>query len=66
MLFLEPFGLTDAGNISRNNEDALLLGEGRDDTLLAVADGAGGFEAGEVARSIAVGVLEDLKRGGPF
>ena len=66
MLFLEPFGLTDAGKVRRNNEDALLVGEGRDETLFAVADGIGGFEAGEVASSIAVRVLEDLEPGTPF
>ena len=66
MLFLEPFGLTDAGKVRRNNEDALLLGEGKDETLFAVADGIGGFEAGEVASSIAVRVLEDLEPGAPF
>ncbi len=66
MLFLEPFGLTDAGKVRRNNEDALLLGEGKDETLFAVADGVGGFEAGEVASSIAVRVLKDLEPGAPF
>jgi PPM family protein phosphatase len=66
LLFLEPFGLTDAGKVRRNNEDALLVGEGRDETLFAVADGIGGFEAGEVASSIAVRVLEDLEPGAPF
>ena len=66
MLFLEPFGLTDAGKVRTNNEDALLLGEGKDETLFAVADGIGGFEAGEVASSIAVRVLEDLEPGAPF
>ena len=66
MLFLEPFGLTDAGKVRRNNEDALLVGEGRDETLFVVADGIGGFEAGEVASSIAVRVLKDLEPGAPF
>ena len=66
MLFLEPFGLTDAGKVRRNNEDALLIGEGKDETLFAVADGVGGFEAGEVASSIAVRVLKDLEPGTPF
>jgi PPM family protein phosphatase len=66
LLFLEPFGLTDAGKVRRNNEDALLLGEGKDETLFAVADGVGGFEAGEVASSIAVRVLRDLEPGAPF
>ena len=66
MLFLEPFGLTDAGKVRRNNEDTLLVGEGKDETLFAVADGIGGFEAGEVASSIAVRVLEELEPGAPF
>jgi serine/threonine protein phosphatase PrpC len=66
LIVLEPFGLTDAGKVRRNNEDALLVGEGRDKTLFAVADGIGGFEAGEVASSIAVRVLEDLEPGAPF
>jgi PPM family protein phosphatase len=66
LLFLEPFGLTDAGKVRRNNEDAMLLGEGKDETLFAVADGVGGFEAGEVASSIAVRVLEDLEPSAPF
>jgi serine/threonine protein phosphatase PrpC len=66
LLFLEPFGITDAGKVRRNNEDALLIGEGKDETLFAVADGIGGFEAGEVASSIAVRVLRDLEPGAPF
>jgi serine/threonine protein phosphatase PrpC len=66
LLFLEPFGLTDAGKVRRNNEDALLVGEGKDETLFAVADGIGGFEAGEVASSIAVRVLKNLEPGAPF
>ncbi|MDP8949618.1 MAG: protein phosphatase 2C domain-containing protein, partial [Actinomycetota bacterium] len=66
MLFLEPFGVTDAGKVRRNNEDALLIGEGKDETLFAVADGIGGFEAGEVASSIAVQALKELEPGAPF
>jgi serine/threonine protein phosphatase PrpC len=66
LLFLEPFGVTDAGKVRGNNEDALLVGEGKDETLFAVADGIGGFEAGEVASSIAVQVLEELEPGAPF
>ncbi len=60
MLLLEHHGLTDAGRVRKNNEDSLLVGEGRDETLFVVADGIGGFEAGEVASSIAVDVLKDL------
>ena len=66
MLSLEPFGLTDAGKVRGNNEDALLVGEGKDETLFAVADGIGGFEAGEVASSIAVEVLKELEPGDSF
>jgi protein phosphatase len=54
MLLLDPYGATDAGKVRKNNEDSLLVGDGRDETLFAVADGIGGFEAGEVASSIAV------------
>jgi serine/threonine protein phosphatase PrpC len=66
MLSLEPFGITDAGKVRANNEDAMLVGEGRDETLFAVADGIGGFEAGEVASSIAIEVLKDLEPGDSF
>jgi protein phosphatase len=61
MLLLDPYGATDAGKVRKNNEDALLVGDGRDETLFAVADGIGGFEAGEVASSIAVDVLKELE-----
>ena len=60
MLYLEHFGLTDAGKVRRNNEDSLLAGDGTDETLFVVADGIGGFEAGEVASSITVDVLRTL------
>ena len=61
MLLLEHHGITDPGKVRKNNEDSLLVGEGRDETLFAVADGIGGFEAGEVASSIATGVLKELE-----
>jgi len=66
LLLLEPFGATDAGKVRQNNEDAFLLGEGKDETLFAVADGIGGFEAGEVASRIAVEALRELEPGAPF
>jgi PPM family protein phosphatase len=65
-LELQPFGVTDAGKVRQNNEDALLVGEGEDETLFVVADGIGGFEAGEVASSLAVDVLKDLLPDKPF
>jgi protein phosphatase len=65
-LELQPFGVTDAGKVRQNNEDALLVGEGEDETLFVVADGIGGFEAGEVASSLAVEVLKDLGPDGSF
>ena len=61
MLLLEHHGLTDPGKVRKNNEDSLLVGEGRDETLFVVADGIGGFEAGEVASSIAVDVLKEVE-----
>ena len=38
----------------------MLIGDGEDETLFVVADGIGGFEAGEVASSLAVEVLKEL------
>ncbi|MDX6379537.1 MAG: family protein phosphatase [Rubrobacteraceae bacterium] len=60
MLVLEHHGVTDPGKVRQNNEDSFLVGEGRDETLFVVADGIGGFEAGEVASSIAVDVLKNV------
>jgi PPM family protein phosphatase len=65
-LELQPFGVTDTGKVRPNNEDALLVGEGEDETLFVVADGIGGFEAGEVASSIAVDVLKNLQPDEPY
>jgi serine/threonine protein phosphatase PrpC len=64
VLLLEHHGVTDPGKVRKNNEDSLLVGEGRDETLFVVADGIGGFEAGEVASSIAVEVLKDVEPSG--
>ncbi len=66
MLFLEHHGLTDPGKVRKNNEDSFLAGEGRDETLFVVADGIGGFEAGEVASSIAIDVLKDIEPSAPL
>jgi serine/threonine protein phosphatase PrpC len=66
MLLLEHHGITDPGKVRKNNEDSLLVGEGRDETLFAVADGIGGFEAGEVASSIATETLKELEPSTPL
>ncbi|HEX2109031.1 MAG TPA: Stp1/IreP family PP2C-type Ser/Thr phosphatase [Rubrobacteraceae bacterium] len=66
MLLLEHHGITDPGKVRKNNEDSLLVGEGRDETLFAVADGIGGFEAGEVASSIATEALKELEPSSPL
>lgn len=66
MLFLEHFGITDAGKVRQNNEDSLLVGEGTDPSLFAVADGVGGSEAGEVASGITVEVLKELEPDASF
>ncbi|CAA9466418.1 MAG: Protein serine/threonine phosphatase PrpC, regulation of stationary phase, partial [uncultured Rubrobacteraceae bacterium] len=33
LLELQPFGATDPGKVRQNNEDALLVGDGGDETL---------------------------------
>lgn len=66
MLSLKHHGVTDPGKVRKNNEDSLLVGEGRDASLFVVADGIGGFEAGEVASSIAIDVLKDVEPAAPL
>ena len=57
---LDTFGATHAGKVRKNNEDSFLAGGARDRHLFAVADGIGGFEAGEVASGIAIDVLRGV------
>lgn len=53
--------LTDTGRVRTNNEDA--LGENTDLGLLVLADGMGGYNAGEIASGIAVAsILETVKK----
>ena len=53
---LEVGSATDVGRVRESNEDALLTldGAGGDEVLVAVADGMGGHQAGEVASAIAI------------
>lgn len=66
MISLDHFGLTDPGKVRQNNEDALLSGGDRDAGLFVVADGIGGFEAGEVASSMVIESLQSLEPGEPL
>ena len=52
--------LSDTGRSRQNNEDA--VGEDRDLGLLVLADGMGGYNAGEVASGIAVTTVVDTVR----
>ena len=49
--------LTDTGKVRDHNEDA--IGLNSDMGLLVLADGMGGYQAGEVASSIAVQTITD-------
>ncbi|MDD3762080.1 MAG: Stp1/IreP family PP2C-type Ser/Thr phosphatase [Nevskiales bacterium] len=56
--------LTDTGQLRTNNEDS--VGEEPDIGLLVLADGMGGYNAGEVASAIAVNtVLESSRKAWP-
>lgn len=50
--------LSDTGKVREHNEDA--IGSNRDVGLYVLADGMGGYNAGEVASSIAVKTVKDL------
>lgn len=53
---LEAYGRTDIGRQRDHNEDRALVGR----NLFVVADGLGGHNAGEVASSMLVAILDDL------
>jgi len=52
--------LTDMGRVRTNNEDA--VGEDPDIGLLILADGMGGYNAGEIASGIAIATVLDVVR----
>jgi len=57
---LEFFGLTDPGRKRSHNEDS--IGSDKEIGVAVLADGMGGYKAGEVASSIAVSmILEELR-----
>ena len=53
------FELTDTGCVRDQNEDAVGSWQYADGMLFAIADGLGGFAAGEVASALALEVLRD-------
>lgn len=55
---MDSFYLTDTGLVRDHNEDSVIIVENPEGSyLVAVADGMGGHQAGEVASSIAIGYL---------
>lgn len=50
--------LTDVGRVRKNNEDS--VGELEDLGLLILADGMGGYNAGEIASGIAVSTIQEV------
>ena len=50
--------LTDTGKVRDHNEDA--IGTNPDIGLMVLADGMGGYNAGEVASGIAVQIVSEL------
>src|SRR6185369_7717015 len=49
--------LTDMGRVRKNNEDA--VDEDKDINLLILADGMGGYNAGEIASGLAISTIHD-------
>ncbi len=56
---MEYFCLTDTGKLRDHNEDSVIVSENKNgEILMAVADGMGGHQAGEIASSLAVTHLD--------
>ena len=49
--------LSDMGRVRKNNEDS--VGEDPDIGLLILADGMGGYNAGEIASGLAISTVQD-------
>ena len=55
---MQTYYLTDAGKVRDHNEDnVIIIKNQNDEYLMAVADGMGGHQAGEIASSIAIDFL---------
>ena len=55
---MKSFYLTDVGKVRDHNEDSVIIVKnGNNEYLMAIADGMGGHRAGEVASSIAINYL---------
>jgi PPM family protein phosphatase len=64
MLTLRAFGITDIGNVRRANEDSFVAqdfecGNKHNCLLIAVADGVGGANAGDIASRTAIDTIRD-------
>lgn len=55
---MKAAGMTHIGKVRNNNEDAFYINDSK--TLIAVADGMGGHNAGEIASSIAIEAISAM------